>query len=68
MLPDRSPRGLPDTQAVGVERAKIDDLLGRSFAAERLIAIGYGPNQPVESNDTATGRALNRRVHLKASN
>ena len=40
-------------------------LLRRGFAAERLVAIGYGMNQPAEGNDTAAGRARNRRVHLK---
>ena len=29
---------------------------------ERLVAIGYGENKPVDSNDTADGRARNRRV------
>jgi len=31
-------------------------------AGERLSAVGYGPNRPVTSNDTAAGRARNRRV------
>jgi chemotaxis protein MotB len=31
-------------------------------AEERLSVIGYGPNRPVASNDTAEGRAQNRRV------
>jgi len=30
----------------------------------RLAAIGYADNRPVESNDTAEGRARNRRVTL----
>jgi chemotaxis protein MotB len=28
----------------------------------RLVAVGYGENHPVESNDTPEGRARNRRV------
>ncbi len=31
----------------------------------RIIAIGYGPDRPIASNDTAHGRALNRRVELR---
>ena len=36
--------------------------LENGVAAERLSAIGYGPNRPVMSNDTPEGRARNRRV------
>lgn len=31
----------------------------------RMTATGYGPDEPVASNDTEEGRALNRRVELK---
>jgi chemotaxis protein MotB len=31
---------------------------------ERLTAIGYGEQRPVESNDTVEGRARNRRVTI----
>jgi chemotaxis protein MotB len=31
-------------------------------AEERLSVVGYGPNRPVTDNDTAEGRARNRRV------
>ncbi len=37
-------------------------LVNRGIAAERLSARGYGETQPIESNATAEGRALNRRV------
>lgn len=33
-------------------------------SADRLTAIGYGDTHPVESNDTAEGRARNRRVSI----
>jgi chemotaxis protein MotB len=32
--------------------------------ADRLVAMGYGENRAVDSNDTAEGRARNRRVTI----
>jgi len=32
--------------------------------ADRLIAIGYGSRSPIASNDTAAGRAKNRRIEF----
>jgi outer membrane protein OmpA-like peptidoglycan-associated protein len=32
--------------------------------ADRLKAVGYGPDRPVASNDNKRGRALNRRVEF----
>ncbi|MBK7791269.1 MAG: flagellar motor protein MotD [Betaproteobacteria bacterium] len=37
---------------------------GGGVAAQRLSAIGYADNRPVDSNETAEGRARNRRVTL----
>ncbi|MGD9786936.1 MAG: flagellar motor protein MotD [Sulfuricellaceae bacterium] len=34
----------------------------------RLVAVGYGENHPVESNDTPEGRARNRRVAVMILN
>lgn len=34
------------------------------IAEQRLSAVGYGSAQPVEKNDTAEGRARNRRVSI----
>ncbi len=39
-------------------------LVGRGVAPGRLSAIGYGESQPVASNATPGGRALNRRVDI----
>jgi outer membrane protein OmpA-like peptidoglycan-associated protein len=36
-----------------------------SIAAERLESHGYGPDQPVAPNNTAFGRAKNRRVEFR---
>jgi len=33
--------------------------------SSRLRAVGFGPDVPVASNETASGRELNRRVELK---
>lgn len=37
-------------------------VVAKGIAAERVKAVGYGESRPVASNDTAEGRALNRRV------
>ena len=39
-------------------------LHGRGVAQERLAAIGHGENKPVATNNTAEGRARNRRVEI----
>jgi chemotaxis protein MotB len=36
----------------------------KSVPESRLSAIGYGEYRPIANNDTATNRALNRRVNL----
>ena len=43
-------------------RAVVAWLVASGIAAERLEAAGRGETRPVASNDTADGRALNRRV------
>lgn len=49
---------LSSARASSVVRLFLDN----GVAAERLSAIGYGPNHPVMPNDTPEGRARNRRV------
>lgn len=39
-------------------------LVKRKVAAERLKAVGYGPDKPTAPNDTAAGREQNRRVEF----
>lgn len=39
-------------------------LISKGIAQARTITIGGGENYPVASNDTESGRALNRRVEL----
>lgn len=40
-------------------------LVGKGINSSRLTIKGFGLNQPMASNNTAEGRALNRRVSLK---
>ena len=40
-------------------------LISRGVNADRLTARGYGDTEPTASNDTAEGRAKNRRVELR---
>jgi len=39
-------------------------LIGHGIAAERLQAVGYADTKPISDNQTAEGRARNRRVSL----
>lgn len=39
-----------------VEKGKVD--------AKRLVAVGYGETKPIDTNQTASGKAANRRVEL----
>ncbi len=40
-------------------------LLSKGIPDSSLIAIGYGETMPISDNNTATGRAINRRVEFK---
>jgi outer membrane protein OmpA-like peptidoglycan-associated protein len=53
-------------QTLSEQRAKavVDWLLAKGIQTRRLKAKGFGRTRPVASNNTAQGRALNRRVEL----
>ena len=52
--------------ALGERRANSarDYLVSRGIAASRLRTVSYGEDRPIADNNTAQGRAQNRRAHL----
>jgi outer membrane protein OmpA-like peptidoglycan-associated protein len=40
-------------------------LIQRGIAMDRMLFSGYGFSRPVDTNDTETGRANNRRTEFK---
>jgi outer membrane protein OmpA-like peptidoglycan-associated protein len=51
---------LSQTRAAAVVSA----LVAAHIAPDRLSSGGFGPDQPIDDNDTEKGRAKNRRVEL----
>jgi len=45
-------------------QAVLDYMMRAGLPADRLHAVGYGQTQPVASNDTAEGKAQNRRIEF----
>ncbi|MBK7945248.1 MAG: PorP/SprF family type IX secretion system membrane protein [Flavobacteriales bacterium] len=45
--------------------AVMEHLIENEVLPERLVPIGHGKNQPIASNKTEEGRALNRRVEFR---
>ncbi|MFH0920226.1 MAG: OmpA family protein [Fibrobacterota bacterium] len=54
-------------QELSVERAQVVKayLVSKGIAQNRLTCVGFGKNNPLTENDTAAGRAMNRRIVFK---
>lgn len=52
--------------ALGERRANSarDYLISRGIPAARITTVTYGEDRPIDTNETAAGRARNRRAHL----
>ena len=57
-----------ENQLLSEQRAEavVAYFVAKGLAIERFDTIGYGESQPVESNNTADGRARNRRIQFTA--
>jgi len=45
-------------------RAVLNYMLSRGVRRSKLIAVGYGENRPIATNETPEGRAKNRRIQF----
>jgi OOP family OmpA-OmpF porin len=60
---DEYNQGLSERRAMSVR----DYLVGKGVDGSRLTSSGAGESSPIAGNDTADGRALNRRVELNVN-
>ena len=58
-----------DLYNLSLSQSRVDAVMqyleNKGIAASRLEAIGYGKTHPIANNNTAVGRALNRRVEIE---
>ncbi|MFM7327425.1 MAG: OmpA family protein [Bacteroidota bacterium] len=52
------------TLSQGRSQSVVDHLIGKGIAKGRLAARGFGETKPIDTNDTDSGRANNRRVEF----
>jgi outer membrane protein OmpA-like peptidoglycan-associated protein len=57
-----------DTTNMALSKARADSvssfMVSKGVAADRITSTGLGPSRPVADNNTAEGRAMNRRVEI----
>jgi outer membrane protein OmpA-like peptidoglycan-associated protein/tetratricopeptide (TPR) repeat protein len=46
-------------------KAVVDYLITKGIASARLTSVGFGEEQPIDTNDTDEGRQMNRRTEFK---
>jgi len=63
-ISDKLKQQYPTNWELSVARATNVVRFLQEKAADRLVASGYGENQPIANNKTAAGRAKNRRIEL----
>ena len=47
--------------------AVVGALIRRGVSADRMVARGFGPTQPIATNATRQGREKNRRVEFRVA-
>ena len=60
--------GIPErNQPLSERRAQavVDSLIAAGVPADRLSSVGYAAERPVATNETAAGRAKNRRIEFR---
>jgi chemotaxis protein MotB len=64
--PELRQRGIENNQQLSVKRAQTvaQYLISQGVKPNLVSAQGFGEADPVASNDTAAGRAQNRRVEI----
>lgn len=55
------------TLSLNRARAVVSGLVGLGVPAARVRAEGFGPDRPLATNETATGRAQNRRIEFRVA-
>ena len=57
-------KGFNQSLSEGRAAAVVNYLSGRNVSTDRLSAVGFGENNPIDTNVNSAGRANNRRVEI----